>query len=143
MSFYPVVSAAVPVSGGREVTAGRMIAVRVRDVASPLRGGRPVREEDRSALVIEGTGRIRTGDDIVICKVVAVVRARVRRGGSVQAQGSPAEHGTLGAAGEWLEEQAGPESSTASRSGRCCGPGSSGASGSGCWPGRSSSGRSC
>jgi Transposase DDE domain len=102
MSLYPLVPAAVPVSGGL------VIAVRARDVASPSRGGRPAREEGRSALVIGGTGRIRTGDDIVVCKVVAVVKARVRRDGSVQAQGSPAEHATLGAAEEWLDEQAGP-----------------------------------
>jgi hypothetical protein len=92
----------VPVSGGL------VIAVRARDVASPLKDGRLLREGDRSALVIGGTERIRSGDEIVICKVVAVVSARVRRDGSVQAQGSPAEHATLGAAEEWLEEQAGP-----------------------------------
>ena len=40
--------------------------------------------------------------------MVAVAPARVRRDGRVQAQGSPAEHATLGPAEEWLERQAGP-----------------------------------
>ena len=44
----------------------------------------------------------------MFCKVVAVAPARVRRDGRVQAQGSPAEHATLGPAEEWLSRQAGP-----------------------------------
>ena len=44
----------------------------------------------------------------MFCKVVAVAPARVRRDGRVQAQGSPAEHATLGPAEKWLSRQASP-----------------------------------
>jgi hypothetical protein len=84
------------------------VAFRLEDVVSPLRNGRPLGDGDRPALVIGGTPRIRTGDVTVFCKVVAVAPARVRRDGQVQAQGSPAEHATLGPAEEWLGRQAGP-----------------------------------
>jgi hypothetical protein len=98
-----------------------MVAVRLGDVVSPLRNGRPLAEGDRSALVIGGTERVRTGDVTVFCKVVAVAPARVRRDGRVQAQGSPVHHSTLGPLEDWLEEKAGRASSTASRTGPCCG----------------------
>ena len=65
-----------------------MVAVRVADLASPAR--QASRGRDRSALVVGGTERVRTGDVVVFCKVVAVAAARVRRDGQVQAQGSPA-----------------------------------------------------
>ena len=83
-----------------------MVAVRVPDLVSPT--GRPLGEGDRSALVIAGTERIRSGDQVVFLKVVAVAPARVRRDGRVQAQGSPCEHATLGPLEEWLGQQAGP-----------------------------------
>ena len=109
MSLYPVASrAAASFTEGGEVPGGLMVAFRLEDVASPLRNGRPVGDRDRSALVIGGTARIRSGDVTVFCKVVAVAAARVRRDGRVQAQGSPAEHATLGPAEEWLDRQAGP-----------------------------------
>jgi len=85
-----------------------MVAVRVPDLASPARNGRPLGEGDRSALVIAGTEKIRTGDQVVFLKVVAVAPAQVRRDGRVQAQGSPCEHATLGPLEEWLGRQAGP-----------------------------------
>jgi len=85
-----------------------MVAVRPEDLVSPLRNGRPLEAGDRSALVIAGTGKIRTGDTVVFVKVVAVAPAQVRRDGRVQAQGSPAGHATLGPLEEWLERQAGP-----------------------------------
>jgi hypothetical protein len=85
-----------------------MVAVRLSDLVSPLRNGRPAGEGDRSALVIGGTEKIRTGDVTVFLQVVAVAPARVRRDGQVQAQGSPAGHATLGPSEEWLEAQAGP-----------------------------------
>jgi hypothetical protein len=47
-----------------------MHAVRVTDLRSPLR--RPLREGDRTALTVAGTGKIRTGDLVVFCKPVAV-----------------------------------------------------------------------
>jgi hypothetical protein len=61
-----------------------------------------------SALVAEGSERIRSGEPVVFCKVVAVAPAVVRRDGRVQAAGSPAGHATLGPLEEWLEAQAGP-----------------------------------
>jgi len=94
--------------GGEVPGGGLTVAFRLEDVVSPLRNGRPLGDGDRSALVIGGTPRIRTGDVMVFCKVVAVAPARVRRDGQVQAQGSPAEDATLGPAEEWLGRQAGP-----------------------------------
>src|SRR5258708_7899602 len=85
-----------------------MIAVRLEDLASPLRDGALLATGDRSALVVGGTSRIRSGEVTVFCKVVAVAPAVVRRDGRVQAQGSPAGHATLGPLEEWLESQAGP-----------------------------------
>ena len=109
MSLYPVAwRAAASFTEDGEVPGGLMAAFRLEDLASPLRSGWPVRDGDRSALVIGGTVRIRTGEVTVFCKVVAVAPARVRRDGRVQAQGSPAGHATLGPLEDWLEEQAGP-----------------------------------
>jgi hypothetical protein len=85
-----------------------MVAVRARDLASPLRSGAPLAAGDRSALVIAGTAGIRTGDMVVFLKVVAAAPAQVRRDGRVQAQGSPASHATLGPLEGWLEGKAGP-----------------------------------
>jgi hypothetical protein len=85
-----------------------MVAVRLSDLVSPLRGGRPLGDGDRSAVAVGGTARIRTGEVTVFCKVVAVAPAMVRRDGRVQAQGSPAGHATLGPLEDWLEEKAGP-----------------------------------
>jgi hypothetical protein len=81
-----------------------VIAVPLELVASPLRSGRDLGEGDRSALVIGGTKRIGTRDDVVFCKVVAVAEAQVRRDGQVRAKGSPVHHATLGP----LEAEAGP-----------------------------------
>jgi hypothetical protein len=65
----------------REVPGGGalMVAVRVSDLVSPARNGRPLGEGDRSALVIAGTEQIRTGDQVVFLKLVAVAPAQVRR----------------------------------------------------------------
>ena len=90
MSSYPVPSCAVPVS------AGMVIAVPLELAASPLKSGRDLGEADRSALVIGGTQRIRTGGAVVFCKVVAVAEAQVKRDGQVRAKGSPVHHATLG-----------------------------------------------
>ena len=110
MNVYRVPSrAASEGAGDREVPGGGLtVAFRLADVVPPLRNGRPLGAGDRSALVVGGTERIRTGEVTVFCKVVAVAPARVRRDGRVQAQGSPAEHATLGPAEEWLSRQAGP-----------------------------------
>ena len=101
-SSYPVPSCAVPVSGGM------VVAVPLELLASPLKSGRDLGDGDRSALVIGGTGRIRTGGGVVFCKVVAVAEAQVKRDGQVRAKGSPVHHATLGPLEERLESQAGP-----------------------------------
>ena len=101
-SSYPVPSHAVPVSGGM------VVAVPLELLASPLKSGRDLGDGDRSALVIGGTGRIRTGGGVVFCKVVAVAEAQVKRDGQVRAKGSPVHHATLGPLEERLESQAGP-----------------------------------
>jgi hypothetical protein len=98
VSSYPVPSCAVPVS------AGVIVAVPAELLSSPLKNGRDLGEGDRSALVIGGTGKIRTGGAVVFCKVVAVAEAQVKRDGQVRAKGSPVRHATLGP----LEEKAGP-----------------------------------
>jgi hypothetical protein len=85
-----------------------MIAVPLELVASPLKSGRDLGGADRSALVIGGTERIRTGGAVVFLKVVAVAEAQVRRDGQVRAKGSPVHHATLGPLEERLGSQAGP-----------------------------------
>jgi len=85
-----------------------MIAVPLELAASPLKSGRDLGDADRSALVIGGTGKIRTGGAVVFCKVVAVAEAQVRRDGQVRAKGSPVHHATLGPLEERLGAGAGP-----------------------------------
>ena len=97
-SSYPVPSCAVPVSGGM------VVAVPLELLAPPLKNGRPLGGGNRSALVIGGTEKVRTGGTVVFCKVVAVAEAQVKRDGQVRAKGSPVHHATLGP----LEEKAGP-----------------------------------
>jgi hypothetical protein len=104
VSLYPVVPGARDGFGGD----GLMVAVRLEDVASPLRNGALPAAGSMSALVAGGTERIRSGEPTVFCKVVAVAPAVVRRDGRVQAAGSPAAHATLGPLEEWLEDWAGP-----------------------------------
>ena len=100
-SSYPVPSCAVPVS------AGMMIAVPLELAASPLKSGRELGDVDRSALVIGGTEKIRTGGAVVFCKVAVVAEAQVRRDGQVRAKGSPVHHATLGPLEERLGAEAG------------------------------------
>ena len=101
-SSYPVPSCAVSVSGGM------VAAVPLELLASPLKNGRLPGDGDRSALIIGGTEKIRTGGAVVFCKVVAVAEAQVKRDGQVRAKGSPVLHATLGPLEERLEEKAGP-----------------------------------
>ncbi|MGH3282096.1 MAG: hypothetical protein ACRDNW_23580, partial [Trebonia sp.] len=77
-------------------------------LAAPLGNGRGLGDADVSALVIGGTGKIRTGGRTVFLKVVAVAEAVVRRDGQVRAAGRPYDHATLGPLEEWLDAQAGP-----------------------------------
>jgi hypothetical protein len=102
VSSYPVPDAAAPVS------AGMIVAVPLELLASPLRNGRDPGGADRSALVIGGTGKIRTGGTVVFLKVVAVTEAVVTRDGQVRAEGRPCDHATLGPLEEWMDAQAGP-----------------------------------
>ena len=83
-------------------------AVPLELLASPLKNGRLPGDGDRSALIIGGTEKIRTGGAVVFCKVVAVAEAQVKRDGQVRAKGSPVLHATLGPLEERLEEKAGP-----------------------------------
>jgi hypothetical protein len=82
-----------------------MVAVPLGLLASPLRSGRGLGNGDRSALVIGGTEKIRTGGAVVFCKVVVVAGAQVKRDGQVRAKGSPVHHATLGP----LEEKSGTD----------------------------------
>ena len=66
-----------------------IVAVPAGLLASPLRNGRDLGDSDRSALVIGGTEKIRTGGRAVFLKVVAVTEAVVTRDGQVRAEGRP------------------------------------------------------
>jgi hypothetical protein len=85
-----------------------IVAVPEDLLASPLRNGRDPGDSGRSALVIGGTEKIRTGGRTVFLKVVAVTQAVVTRGGQVRAEGRPYDHATLGPVEDWLDAQAGP-----------------------------------
>src|SRR5205807_6626046 len=89
-------------------SGGIVVAVPLELLASPLKNGRPLGGGNRSALVIGGTEKVRTGGTVVFCKVVAVAEAQVKRDGQVRAKGSPVHHATLGPLEERLESQAGP-----------------------------------
>jgi hypothetical protein len=86
------------------VPPGTIVAVPAELLASPLKSGRDLGDAARSALVIGGTERVRTGGAVVFCKVVAVAEAQVKRDRQVRAKGSPVHHATLGP----LEARAGP-----------------------------------
>ena len=83
-----------------------VIGIRVADLVSPA--GRAPAEGDRTALVVAGTPKICTGDQLLFVKVVAVAPAVVRRDGRIQAGGHPAGHARLGALERQLDELAGP-----------------------------------
>ena len=110
MPFYPVTPPDVTPACAGDAAPGLpwqagMVAVRVADLAWPA--GRGLGRSGRSALVVAGAGKIRTGDVVVFCKPVAVAPAMVRRDGRVQAQGHPADHVRLGVAEERLDALAG------------------------------------
>jgi hypothetical protein len=98
-------AAAIPGGWPPDLAGAGIVAVRVADLASPVR--RPLREGDRTALAVAGGGKIRTGDLVVFCKPVAVAPAVVRRDGRVQAGGHPADHARLGIIEQQLDEMAG------------------------------------
>ncbi len=112
MKFYRAAPlAAMPSGQGAEddarlTGAAPVIAMRAADLVSPC--GRLPAGGDRTALVVAGTPQIRTGDQVVFVKVVAVAPAVVRRDGRVQAGGHPADHARLGALEQQLDDLAGP-----------------------------------
>src|ERR1019366_8963911 len=65
--------------------AAPVIAIRVADLVPPA--GQLPAGGDRTALVVAGTPGIRTGDQLVFVKVVAVAPAVVRRDGQARAGG--------------------------------------------------------
>jgi hypothetical protein len=107
VSFYPAVPCAATVIGGwpEDLPGAGIIAVRVVDLVSPLRG--PVRGADRTAVTVAGGARIRTGDLVVFCKPVALAPAVVRRDGRVQAGGHPTDHVRLGVIEQQLDAMTG------------------------------------
>jgi len=86
--------------------AALVIAIRAADLMPPC--GRPLAGRNRTALVVAGTPQIRTGDQVVFVKVVAVAPAVARRDGRVQAGGHPADHARLGATEQQLDDLLGP-----------------------------------
>jgi len=75
--FYPVTLPDVTPAGAEDGALGvlGMVAVGVRDLASPARPG----SDGRTALTVAGAGKIRTGDVVVFCKPVAVARGGAPR----------------------------------------------------------------
>jgi hypothetical protein len=117
---YPV----SPDAASSIADGGVVVAVRLANLVTPLRNGRLPGGGCRPALVIGGTRRIRTGEPVVFCKIVAVAPAQVRRDGRVQAKGSPVHHARLGRWRSGWRRSPGRASSTGSRNVPCCGPGS-------------------
>ena len=117
MPFYPApASSAATAVSGCATAAGSwvpleagggagMVAVRAADLVSPAHRG--LGEGARTALTAAGTEKIRTGELVAFCKLVAIVPAVVRRDGRVQAAGHPADHARLGVLEEQLDEMAG------------------------------------
>ena len=115
MKFYRAVPLnAIPAGQGDPAGAapgapaelgGAVIAIRLADLVSPAG---LAAKAGRTALVVAGTSRIRTGEQLVFVKVAAVAAAVVRRDGKVQAGGHPADHARLGALEQQLDELAGP-----------------------------------
>lgn len=108
MPSYPVSSlGAIPdvqFPGGDQGSI--MVAVPISALSWPVRDGSD--GDGRSAMVVQGTGKIETGDLVAFCKVVVVAPARVRRDGRVQADGRPCDHARLGAAEVELDAACGP-----------------------------------
>jgi hypothetical protein len=81
MSLYPV-CAADDKSAHDLLTAGMALAVRAADLTLPTATG-----EARTGMVVAGTPKICTGDDVVWFVPVVATKARTRRDGGVQAAG--------------------------------------------------------
>jgi hypothetical protein len=108
VSSYPAAGRAVSVSADEgDLPAGVMVAVPLRCLVSPLKGGAPVQDGDRPALVVAGTEKIRAGEPVVFLKVVAAAPAVVTGKGHVRAAGSPCGHATPGPMEDWLDARSG------------------------------------
>jgi hypothetical protein len=83
-----------------------IVAIVAGGLVSPT--GRPLGLHEVSALAVGGTAKIRTGDTVLMLKVVGVVKASVRRDGRIQAQGSSADYARLGVVEDRLDRAAGP-----------------------------------
>ena len=109
MPSYPVspVSAIPDVHFPGGDQAAGMVAVPIGALSWPVRDGSD--RDGRSAMVVEAAGKIKSGDLVAFCKVVAVAPATVCRDGRVQADGRPCDHARLGAAEVALDAACGPE----------------------------------
>jgi hypothetical protein len=76
-----------------------MVAVPLELLASPLRSGRDLGEADRSALVIGGTEKVRTGGAVLFCKAVVVAEAQGQEGRAGPGEGQPGASRDARAAG--------------------------------------------
>jgi Transposase DDE domain len=123
VSFYPAASPSSSVLAGEADTPGQVfLTVPAGEVAWPA-GHAPAGGEV-SAAVVAGTARIRTGDTVLIFRLVAVVKALVRRDGRVQAAGGPCDHATAGVLEEKLDAMCGPGAIGRAAAGiRLCAPG--------------------
>jgi len=113
VSFYPASSVRVSCVGavpdvafpdGGQGTA--IVAVPIGALSWPVRDGSD--SDGRSAMVVGGTGKIKSGELVAFCKVVVVAPAKVCRDGRVQADGRPCDHARLGAAEVELDAACGP-----------------------------------
>jgi hypothetical protein len=108
VSSYPAAGRPASVSADEgDLPAGVMVAVPVRCLVSPLKDGAPVRDGDRSALVVAGTEKIRAGEPAGFLKAVVAAPAVVTRKGHVRAAGSPCGHARLGPMEDWLAARSG------------------------------------
>jgi hypothetical protein len=124
----PVSSPAASTIAEEEVGT-TIVAIVAGGLVSPT--GRPLGLHEVSALAAGGTAKIRTGDTVLMLKVVGVVRASVRRDARIQAQGSPADYARLGVVEKRLDRAAGRARSRRRPAGSRC-PGRSWGSARGC-----------
>ena len=108
MSFYPVSSLAAigsAVLPGPGDAAAVMVVVPVSVLAWPV--GEGSGKGARSGLVVSGAEKIRSGESVAWCEVVAVAPAVVRRDGRVRAGGRPCGHARLSGLEQELDARCG------------------------------------
>lgn len=103
MSVYPA-HATDDKSARDLLTTGLALAVRAADLALP---NATDTGQARTGMVVAGTPKIRTGDDVVWFVPVVATKARTRRDGCVQAAGRACDHTGLGQAETLLDELTG------------------------------------